>query len=284
MESGDRFNVRHNLHENYSNRVNLKFKESIMKTVVRSLLSLLTLQLVLFMGTCFAEEIKVSAGGAPADSIIKPVTPAFEKATGDKINLIFGGATISFKVFDRGDSEVVFAGSSFEDLLGSLKKEGFEVKDKSLYNVEVVGKSQIYLAINKDNPVKALSKDQIKGIYTGKIQNWKEVGGNDDPIMVIISTQNPATMGAFKKLALDGENYVADNLDIATYPEITNAISSNPNAIGFGPYSLATEGNKIPQIPEFVRPVIAVTKGKPSPKVKRFLDFIKGDGQKYVKS
>ncbi|MBT0665296.1 substrate-binding domain-containing protein [Geobacter pelophilus] len=234
-------------------------------------------------GSCLAEEIKISAGGAPADSIIKPITAPFEKATGDKINLIFGGATISFKVFDRGDSEVVFAGSSFDDLLAALKKENYEVKDKSVYHVETIGKSQIYVAINKDNPVKALTKEQIKGIYTGKIQNWKEVGGNDDAIMAIISTQNPATMGAFKKMALDGADYLKDNLDVPTYPEITNTIAANPNAIGFGPYSLSAQGNKIPQMPEFVRPVVAVTKGSPSAKIKRLLDFIKGDGQKYVK-
>jgi phosphate transport system substrate-binding protein len=232
---------------------------------------------------CLAEEIKISAGGAPADSIIKPITPYFEKATGHKINLIFGGATISFKVFDRGDSEVTFAGSSFDDLLVSLKKEGYEVKDKSVYIVESIGKSQIYVAINKDNPVQALTKEQIKGIFTGKIQNWKEVGGNDEPIMPIISTQNPATMGAFKKLVLDGQDYVKDNLDVATFPEMTNTIASNPNAIGFGPYSLGSEGNKLPKIPEISRPVVAITKGAPIPKIKSLYDFIKGEGQKYVK-
>lgn len=257
--------------------------EELMKKTVRLILGAVA-ALTFTAGVAAAEEIKLSAGGAPADSIIKPITAPFEKATGDKINLIFGGATISFKVFDRGDSDVTFAGSAFEDLLASLKKEGYEVKDKSIYKVDIIGKSQIYVGINQDNPVKALTKEQIKGIYTGKIQNWKEVGGNDEPIMPIISTQNPATMAAFKKMALDGQDYLKENLDIPTYAEIQNAIASNPGAIGFGPFaSLSVGGSKIPQIPDFVRPVIAVTKGAPSAKVKRLLDFIKGEGQKYVK-
>ena len=238
--------------------------------------------MTLFTGTCFAEEIRISAGGAPADSIIKPVSAAFEKASGDKINLIFGGATVSFKIFDRGDADVTFAGTSFDELLAALKKEGYEVKNASIYKAETVGKSQIHVAINKDNPVKMLTKEQIKGIFTGKIQSWKEVGGNDDPIMVIVSSQNPATMGAFRKLALDGEDYLKDNIDTPTFPEIANAIASNPNAIGVGPFTIG-EGNKLPQIPEYSRPVIAVTKGNPSAKVKRLYDFIKGDGKKYVK-
>ncbi|MFZ4857182.1 MAG: substrate-binding domain-containing protein [Desulfuromonadaceae bacterium] len=254
-----------------------------MKNMSRMILGV-AVATVLSVVNCTAEEIKVSAGGAPADSIVKPVTPHFEKATGDKISLIFGGATISFKVFDRGDSDVTFAGSSFDDLLAALKKEGYEVKDPSAYKVDIIGKSQIYVAINKDNPVKALTKEQVKGIFTGKIQNWKEVGGNDEQIMPVISSQNPATMGAFKRLALDGDNFVKDNLDMPTFPEIANSISSNPNAIGFGPYSLATEGNKLPQVPDYVRPVIAVSKSTPPAKVKRFLDYIKGEGQKYVKN
>jgi phosphate transport system substrate-binding protein len=254
-----------------------------MKIGIKKLVTAFVATTAISTGFALAEEIKISAGGAPAESIVKPITAPYEKATGDKINLISGGATISFKVYDRGDSDVVFAGSSFDDLLVSLKKEGYEVKDKSVYKVETIGKSQIYVALNKENPVKALTKEQIKGVYTGKIQNWKEIGGNDEPIMAITSTQNPATMGAFKKLALDGEDFMKDSLDIPTYPEITNTIASNPNAVGFGPYSLGAEGNKIPQIPEFVRPVIAVTKGAPPAKIRRLLDFIKGDGQKYVK-
>ena len=253
----------------------------LMKKFIKSIL-LFSGIVVLSAGTCSADEIKITAGGAPADSIVKPITAPFEKATGDKINLIFGGATVSFKIFDRGDSDVALAGTSFDDLLAALKKEGYEVKDKSIYKPEIIGKSQLFIAINKENPVKSLTREQIKGIFTGKIQSWKEVGGNDDPIMVIVSTQNPATMGAFKKLAMDGEEYLKDNIDTPTFPEITNAIASNPGAIGIGPYTIG-EGNKIPQIPEFSRPVIAVTKGNPSAKVKRLYDYIKGEGKKYVK-
>jgi len=252
-----------------------------MKMILRFCLTCV-LMLAISLATCFAEDIRVTAGGAPADSIIKPVTPHFEKATGDKINLIFGGATISFKVFDRGDSDVAFAGSTFDDLLAALKKEGYEVKDKSAYKPVTVGKSQIYISINKDNPVKTLSKEQVKGVFTGKIQSWKEVGGNDEPIMVVVSTQNPATMAAFKKLALDGEEYLKDTIDAPTFPEIANAVISNQNAIGFGPYTIG-EGNKLPQTPEYSRPVIAVTRLNPPAKVQRMLDYIKGDGQKYVK-
>ncbi len=229
-----------------------------------------------------ADEIRLSAGGAPVDSIVKPVTPHFEKATGDRITLIFGGATISFKTMDRGGSDVVLAGTSFDDLLASLKKESYEIKDKSLYHSEVIGKSALAIAVNKDNPVANLTADQVKGIFTGKVQNWKEVGGNDEPIMVVVSTQNPATMGAFRKLALNNEDFLKDSLDTPTFPEMTNMIASNPGAIGFGPFSIG-EGNKLPKIPTYERPVTAITKGKPTAKVTRLLQYITGAGQKYVK-
>ncbi len=253
-----------------------------MKRTPKFFCCLLACGMSLLSVNSMADEIRLSAGGAPVDSIVKPVTPAFEKATGDRISLIFGGATISFKTMDRGGADVALAGTAFDDLIASLKKESYDIKDKSLYHSEVIGKSVLYIALNKENPLQSLTGDQIKGIFTGKIQNWKEVGGNDEPIMVVVSTQNPATMGAFKKLALTGEDFLKDSLDTPTFAEMTNMITSNPGAIGFGPFSIG-DGNKLPKIPAYERPVIAITKGKPSAKVSRLLTFITGAGQKYVK-
>jgi phosphate transport system substrate-binding protein len=255
-----------------------------MKRVLTKLFVVMTALLTIAVGTTSAEEIKVSAGGTTLEGVIKPIVAPFEKASGDKITVVVGGANISFKVLDRGDSNVSIIASTLVDMFASLKKEGYEVKDKSIYQEEIIGKGLIVVAVNKENPVKSLTKAQIKAIYTGKLQNWKELGGNDEPILVIISSQNPATSGVFKKLALDGEEFVKDNLDFPTFGEVREGVAANPGAIGFGSMAtLSGEGTRIPQMPEFVRTLSAFTKGAPSAKVRRLINFIKGEGQKFVK-
>ena len=161
----------------------------------------------LLFATAQAEEIKLSGGGGPLDSVIKPVQESFEKSSGIKIKIAFSSATLAFKQLYNSEAEVAAAGSSYDDLIASLKKENFDVKDPTVFKNVTVGKGVIRTIVNKGNPVAKLSKEQLKGIFTGKITNWKDVGGNDSPIIVVLSNINPATLGTFKKVILDGEAY-----------------------------------------------------------------------------
>ena len=229
-----------------------------------------------------AEEIRVGGGGAPMDNIIKPVKGPFEKSTGIKLNLSMGSATHVFKTLYKGEIDAATAGTSFNGLMDALKKEGFEVKDQAAYQNVTIGKGVIHIIINKDNPVASLSKEQIKGIFTGKISNWKDVGGKDSPIIVVLSTINPATNGSFKTLAMDGEAYVKETLDSGAFEDTRNNVAANAEAIGFGPYSIVNDSVKAPQIPEFARDIILITKGKPAPAVQKFIDFVTGEGKQYV--
>lgn len=236
--------------------------------------------------TCAAQagEIKVGGGGGPLDSIIKPVKEPFEKASGEKLSIVFSSATLAFKQLAAGEVDASAAGVSYEDLQKSLKKEGFDIPDPGVYTATTIGKGRIYIVLNKDNPVSKLSKEQIKGIFTGQIANWKDVGGSDSPIIIVYSKINPATNAAFQKLAMDGANFSNDVLDAGRFEDVRDKIASNPEAVGFGPGTMIDATIKTPEVPDFSRPIILVTKGKPSPKVQKLLDYIKGDGQKYVKN
>jgi len=237
----------------------------------------------LMTSTLQAEEIKISAGGGPLDSIINPVKEAFEKSSGDKITVLFGSSTLAFKQLFNGGSDASMAGSSFADLLAALKKENFEVKDPSAFQDVTVGKGVIRTIINKKNPVSKLSKEQLKGIFTGKTTNWKEVGGNDMPIIIVISNINPSTTGMFRKNILDNEPYAKEVLEMGRFEEMRGAVETNAEAIAFGSSSILDPSVKSVETPEISRPIIMVTKGAPSAKVQKLIDFIKGPGKGLVK-
>lgn len=235
------------------------------------------------VGSAFADVIKAGGGGTPIDGILKPVKEPFEKATGHTLQLVFSSATLSFKQLLAGEVDIATAGLSYEDYLAALKKENIEVANPADYVATVVGHGKIYTVVHKSNPVSKLSKEQLTGIFTGKIANWKEVGGNDAPIIVVLSNINPATNSAFRKLAMNNEPFTKEVLDAGRFEDLRDKISANPEAIGFGPGTMLNDTIKTVETPEFSRPVIFVTKGKPSPKVQKLLDFIQGDGKKYLK-
>lgn len=230
-----------------------------------------------------AEEVKVGGGGAPIDSIMKPVEGPFEKTTGVSLTLVFSSATIAFKQLANGEIDASTAGVAYEDLLKSLKKDNFDVPDPSAYAPVTIGKGRIYVVVNKNNPVSKLSKEQIKGIFTGQIANWKDVGGNDAPVILVVSKINPATNAAFQKLAMDGAPFPSDVMDAGRFEDVRDKVVATPEAVAFGPVTMIDGSIKAPEVPDFSRPIIMVTKGKPSPKVQKLIDFIKSDGQKYVK-
>lgn len=239
--------------------------------------------LILSAGIASAEEIKIGGGGAPIDGIIKPVKGAFEKTSGTALNLVFSSATIAYKQLMTGEIEASTAGLAYDELLVAAKKDGIVPTDPAAFVPTNIGKGKIYTIVHKNNPVGALTKDQIRGIFSGKITNWKEVGGADAPIIVVISTINPATNAAYRKLAMDNAPFTNEVLDAGRFEDLRQQVSANPEAIGFGPVFMLDDSIKNVETPEFSRPIILITKGKPTPKIQKLVDFINGEGQKLIK-
>jgi len=231
-----------------------------------------------------AEEILISTGSGPLDSVINPVKDPFEKQTGIRLHILFGSASLVFKQFYNGVSEIAVVGTSFDEALELMKKENFEVHDPASLHHIVIGKGMVRTVVNRDNPVNRLSKAQLKGIFTGKISNWKEVGGSDLPIIVVLSTLNPATNGAFRKTILDNEPFTREVLELGHMDELRNAVEVNKEAIAIGTSALLSPLVKQVDTPEVFREITLISKGPPSPKVQKLIDFIlSGPGSKLVK-
>lgn len=250
----------------------------------RLFLIIATLATICSISLAQAEEIVLSTGSGPLDSVIKPVKDAFEKESGIRLHILFGSASLAFKQFYKGVSEIAVVGTSFHEALELMKKEAFEVKDPERFQHVIIGKGMVRTVVNRDNPVSRLSQEQLKGIFTGRITNWKEVGGNDAPVIVILSTLNPATNGAFRKIILGNEPFMREVLELGHMDELRGAIEANREAIAIGTSALLGASVKQLETPEVFRPVTLISKGTPSPKVQKFIDYVlNGPGKKLVK-
>lgn len=251
---------------------------------MKKVLLLLTVVFVFsFVLNGYAQELKIGAGAAPTENILKPIKEHFEKATGIKLYIISSGPKIAMEDLQKGSVHAAAAGLSFEDWLTLMKKEGIEIKNPALFQHTVIGKDRIVILLHKDNPVSKLSKDQIKGIFTGKITNWKDVGGKDLPIIVVWGKLIPGTNALFVREMLDGENITKEVLEATTAEDIRHNVASNPEAIGIGPIAIIDATVKSPDTQVVGRPITLVTIGTPSIEVQKLINYIKGEGQKYIK-
>ncbi|OQK16030.1 ABC transporter substrate-binding protein [Methyloprofundus sedimenti] len=91
----------------------------------------------------------------------------------------------------------------------------------------------ISLIIHQTNPVRSLSKQQIIDIYTGKIANWQEVGGNDAPITVVNKAEGRSTLELFLHYFALNNTQVKPHVVIGDNQQGIKSVAGNPDAIGY---------------------------------------------------
>lgn len=221
-----------------------------------------------------ADVVKIGAGAAPTENILKPAEAAFEKTSGLDLSIISSGPKQAFIDLERGTVDAAAAGLSFEDWMVLLKKEGVSVADPKAYQAVIIGKDKVIVIVHKDNPVAKLSREQLTGIFSGKITNWKDVGGKDAPILVVWGGLTQGTNSMFVKHIMGGTKPTDEVIAATTAEDIRHNVASNPEAIGIGPQAIANSTVRSPETPEVARPITLITKGEPTAKVRKLLEFL----------
>ena len=170
------------------------------------------------------DEISYSGSSTIGMSVLEAgALAAFEKKTGMKFKSVeMPGSGKGIKALVEG--KVTIAGAS-----RSLEAE--EKKQKLLGHT--IAYDAIAVFVNKENPVKNLTKEQLKKIFTGEIKNWKEVGGKDAAIEVNteIAGEKRATMLAFQEMAMDKAPYGKGFKEIDLPRDQIVDVAKNPNAV-----------------------------------------------------
>jgi len=154
------------------------------------------------------------------------------------------------------------------------------------------------VVVHPSNPVSKLTMTQLADIFTGAVKNWKEVGGQDMPFVVLSREVNSGTHVYFKEHILSqGDNqreFTPDALLLSSSQAIADEVSQNSAAIGYYGMGYISEKHKPVAIAktsgdEYVqptiedvrsgrypisRPLLMYTPGKPKDAVKGFIDFI----------
>ena len=233
--------------------------------------------------TARAEEVKVGAGAAPSENVFKKIQGPMEKDIGLKLVLIDSGPYEALIALDKKEVEAAAGGLTFGDWLGMMEKKGYQIPDKNAYKYRVIGKDIIQVIAHKDLKIKELSKDQLKDIFTGKITNWKEVGGPDQVIVVVYGKGIPGTHRVFNKLVMNNEPYTKKVLEAKNAPDVKEKVKATPGAVGLAPVTLVDDTVCVPKIPEVGRPITLITRGEPAGGVVKMLEYLQGPGKQYVK-
>lgn len=106
-----------------------------------------------------------------------------------------------------------------------------EVKKKNI-QVHPIAKEPILILVNKKNRVTSLSRRQVRGIFTGRIKNWREVGGANKSIVVVTRLHCKHRPGHWKTILPDAKAFRSDRLNVKSAAEMIKRVTDFPGAIG----------------------------------------------------
>ncbi|MBI4970860.1 MAG: PstS family phosphate ABC transporter substrate-binding protein [Candidatus Omnitrophica bacterium] len=145
------------------------------------------------------------------------------------IQVTGGGSGTGIAALINGTTDIANASRPIKE------KEIQQAKSAGYYPAEFkVGMDSIAVVVNKDNPVQSLTMKQLMGIYTGRINNWKDVGGNNAEIIRYSRESNSGTYAFFKELVLKNQDFAADCQTVPGTSASVNAISKDANGIAYG--------------------------------------------------
>lgn len=134
------------------------------------------------------------------------------------------------------------SGAGIKDVISGISEIGMssrELKDEEKTSVQgtTVAYDGIALLVNPNNPVKNISLDDVRKIYTGEITNWKELGGKDSPIVVVSREEGSGTRDAFQEIVgYKSEELKKDATISDGSGAVKTTIAGNENAIGFASF------------------------------------------------
>ncbi|HET7376662.1 MAG TPA: PstS family phosphate ABC transporter substrate-binding protein, partial [Anaerolineae bacterium] len=227
---------------------------------------------------------------------------AYQKVKPDlRISVSGGGSGTGLAALINKTTDIANASRKIKD----EEKQNAQKNGVEPYEIEIA-RDAIGVIVNPENPVQQLTLPQISDIYSGKLTNWRQVGGEDRPIVLLSRESNSGTHVFFLEQVVrlgnsqDKTLFSPDTLLLPSSEGIMAEVRQNPNAIGYDGLGYITPDVKTLAVApkdggEYVkpsietvnngkypiaRPLFMYTPGEPQGDVKTYLDWIRGpEGQ-----
>ncbi len=263
-------------------------------------------------GTLVALLMIAGCLGSEGDSVTSPsqqitvtgsttVLPIAEKAReafedeypSARIMVSGGGSSVGIKAVGEGTADIGMASRD-------LKPE--EAASYPGIVRHEIARDAILLVVNPENSVDRLTPGQVRGIYNGTYTNWNQVGGPDQPIVVVGRDSASGTREFFSEFIMDKEDFIRTQEEFNSNGGIQQKVSRTPGAIGYvglgyteGVKALAldVDGTAVePTLQNITdgtypinRPLFMLTNGEPDGLARQYLEFImSAEGQEIVAS
>ena len=151
-----------------------------------------------------------------------------EKNPSAHVTVTGGGSGVGLSSLREGTTDIAMASRRIKfDERVRMQQAGRPVEELT------VAFDALAVIVHPSNPVSRLTREQLEGIFRGKITNWKQVGGEDRKIVVYSRETSSGTYEFFKESVLKHRNYMPAVLSMPATGAIIQSVSQTPGAIGY---------------------------------------------------
>ena len=155
------------------------------------------------------------------------------------ITIVGGGSGVGITALLEGTTDIAMSSRPLK------MDEKLAFKNKGLKEI-VIAMDALAVIVHPSNNVIRLTREQLEEIFTGKINNWKEVGGKDMKIIAYSRETSSGTYEFFKEHVMDKKNYASSVLNMPATGAIVQSVSQTEGAIGY--IGLAYETKEVKHI------------------------------------
>jgi phosphate transport system substrate-binding protein len=244
---------------------------------------------VVFGAGCSGRRTLNVVGSTSVQPFAEVLAEAYRKEFPDRLQVSVqgGGSTAGLVAVSSGLADI---GTCSRSLSPDEEKQ---------FTAVVIARDGLAVIVHRSNPVKGLSTQQIRGLFSGRIANWKEVGGADVPVWPITREEGSGTRESFVNLVMKKDRISDRALVQESNGAVKELVKGIKGSIGYMSLGLAGEEVKALEIDgaapiaanvlsggyPLARPFLLVTGGAPSPSAQQFIDYVLSpDGQKTLES
>lgn len=210
-------------------------------------------------------------GSTSMEKVIKYLSESFsEENKNVKITYNPTGSGSGITAVSEGRCDI---GLSSRDLKDEEKKSGLKGT--------VVALDGIAIVVNPENTVEDLTVEQIADLYTGKITNWKDVGGKDAPVVLIGREAASGTRDGFESITKTKDSCKYSQ-ELSSTGDVIQTVASNPNVIGYASLASVKETVKAIKVNSVAPSTATVQDG--TYKIQRDFVFVTKEGKELSKA
>ena len=179
---------------------------------------------------------------ANAEAVITDGSTSMEKLMGVLIES-FEGRDIDVTYNPTGSGSGITAVLEGRADIG-LSSRALKAAEALQLNGTDVAYDGIVLVVNKANPLVDMTTEQVKDVFTGKVKNWKEIGGTDSPVVLIGREVGSGTRDGFESVT-GTKNNCKYRQELTSTGDVITTVSQNENAIGYASLSAVNKNVKV---------------------------------------